>query len=882
MFNKTRVYTWLFGVLLLYLYTRKIKKLQFLMTKIFNEAFFILIIFTFFFIYKVNSQNAQTNILEKRQFQKFDTKNGLPSNQVYNLFQDKSGTIWFATDRGISKYNGYEFTNFGVENGLTSNTVFNFYPQNDNSIWCSTLTNEVFCFNPKTNVFTPYQYNKELKKHAKDGDCNSVFIDKHKTVYLGFRNHYEFVSIDSSGVLRNKTYKKTHKSSFTYIIHYNNKKSFSYKSTLKDNHHFLKNKHVISNDFPSDFYFSNINTNGKTTLISSAKETYVVENGITIKKINIGKTPLNTGFIKDKFWVSYNNGGLVIYNYDGSINQSFLENKSVTSLFIDHEKNYWISTLHSGVFYSKNIDVKNILLDKQPNVISLSKSAKGNLITTLSNGKLFENIDNKFKLIKESASGNLLFHEYYTNLNKTLYASGSYLYTPEKKINLYVRKLPEDNGYKIKLPTTKGVYSFDGSLKNILQNYRMLDICTSKNKSLIATQNGLYEYKANYHKPILKNKFNLPVRDIDLFNKNTFLIASTGKGLGILNDHNLQILTTKDGLSSNIINEVYVQNDSTFWACTNAGLDRVNYKNKNYNITSFNIDNGLNDNNILDIEIIDNTLWVATNEGLNKLSLKYNHKDYPLNLNLKSIIVNDQTDVDLQNLNYNQNKIEVTYEAISFKKNKSLTYRYRIKDLDNQWSYTKNRSIIYESLPYGKYEFQLQAGFNNVFTSNKIQIPIIIHKPFFKEIWFILILFLAIVTLIYFVFKYRILKYNKEIVRELLRHLLKRINKKSSYFIVRESGKNVKINSLDVLYIKSLGNYIEIYTSKNKTVIREKISAFKKLVPDSLEYIQIHRSYIVRIDKISKKGSNSIIINDVELKVGKTFFETTKSILSKT
>lgn len=37
-------------------------------------------------------------------------------------------------------------------------------------------------------------------------------------------------------------------------------------------------------------------------------------------------------------------------------------------------------------------------------------------------------------------------------------------------------------------------------------------------------------------------------------------------------------LDTKDGLSSNIVNEVAIENDSTFWACTNNGLNRVVFK----------------------------------------------------------------------------------------------------------------------------------------------------------------------------------------------------------------------------------------------------------------------------------------------------------------
>ena len=43
------------------------------------------------------------------------------------------------------------------------------------------------------------------------------------------------------------------------------------------------------------------------------------------------------------------------------------------------------------------------------------------------------------------------------------------------------------------------------------------------------------------------------------------------------------------------------------------------------------------------------------------------------------------------------------------------------------------------------------------------------------------------------------------------------------------------------------------------------------IIPDPLEYIQVSRSYIVRIDKIDKKGNYSIFLDGHEIKIGKTF-----------
>ena len=51
-------------------------------------------------------------------------------------------------------------------------------------------------------------------------------------------------------------------------------------------------------------------------------------------------------------------------------------------------------------------------------------------------------------------------------------------------------------------------------------------------------------------------------------------------------------------------------------------------------------------------------------------------------------------------------------------------------------------------------------------------------------------------------------------------------------------------------------------------MIRHKISEFTKLVPDPLEYVQIRKSHVVRIDQIQARGVNSITINNEEIVIG--------------
>ena len=85
------------------------------------------------------------------------------------MFQDANGLMWFATDRGIAKYDGYEFTLYDQSDGLTSSTIFRFFPQENGDVWCSTFQNKWFYFNPDNIKFTPYPFNDTIVKYSKGG-----------------------------------------------------------------------------------------------------------------------------------------------------------------------------------------------------------------------------------------------------------------------------------------------------------------------------------------------------------------------------------------------------------------------------------------------------------------------------------------------------------------------------------------------------------------------------------------------------------------------------------------------------------------------------------------------------------------------------------------
>ena len=71
------------------------------------------------------------------------TEDGLPTNYVYGAIEDKEGYIWVYTEKGISKFDGYQFQNYSIEDGLPVNDIFTIHKNHDDLLWMHGIENSV-------------------------------------------------------------------------------------------------------------------------------------------------------------------------------------------------------------------------------------------------------------------------------------------------------------------------------------------------------------------------------------------------------------------------------------------------------------------------------------------------------------------------------------------------------------------------------------------------------------------------------------------------------------------------------------------------------------------------------------------------------------------
>jgi DNA-binding LytR/AlgR family response regulator len=92
-----------------------------------------------------------------------------------------------------------------------------------------------------------------------------------------------------------------------------------------------------------------------------------------------------------------------------------------------------------------------------------------------------------------------------------------------------------------------------------------------------------------------------------------------------------------------------------------------------------------------------------------------------------------------------------------------------------------------------------------------------------------------------------------------------------SFIYVRQKKTMIKVLLKDILYIESLKDYIRIFLENGKSLMtKQKISTMIELLPDK-NFIRVHKSYIVNIEKIKTLSPTSIGLADKMIPIGRSY-----------
>ena len=134
-------------------------------------------------------------------YKNYTVEDGLPSNETYAVFEDRQGYIWIATDRGVSKFDGYKFENFTTQDGLPGNTVFSFTEDAKGRIWFRTFNGNMgFYFDGSFTTLNTISFKSMI---------TNMSIDSSGRFYVILpRNMYSFEFNEEWDTIRSKSYRK--------------------------------------------------------------------------------------------------------------------------------------------------------------------------------------------------------------------------------------------------------------------------------------------------------------------------------------------------------------------------------------------------------------------------------------------------------------------------------------------------------------------------------------------------------------------------------------------------------------------------------------------------------------------------------------------------
>lgn len=722
-------------------------------------------------------------------FRKISFLEGLPSDNIYDMYISKKGMLYLGTDKGLVSYDGVHFTLFPFEENL-SNSVNSIQEDDKGIIYCKNFSNQIYYLSNERLILDK-AFNELISK--KKLSLVEFSVINHQKVLLTTNEFFVFENNKPSLVYQSNplnyfmhlTYNPTNRSFYASCI----QNILIFKGKQLVGEIATKPNHKILEIHQGKICYSSKSGNNELNIFGNAIDTKPF-NATTFNKLSSCESEL---------WICTNDGIFEINTENNSIENGFLQGKRISDVVKDNEGNYWISTLDNGLFFLPDLDLKSLSIkeideQKKPNFSRVKIAKNGHFFISTSTGSVFE-FDKSGNQILKYQSENKTEIEFITLYDDLIITSAAIFKTgnpkpiSNKKIYLGKEVVIDNYGnFVLASPTFAGLLANNLNSNLVIpknfENYKRIDFAENKRNFLcfrerrartvffdkntsiyyVAYNDGLYYYDKNGKENIIKLPDNEPIIASEIIqNKEGSLwIATTQKGIiQVKNQKVVSHITTKNALSSNNCRRIEIDND-TLWILNDKGIETYNFttgevKNASANLCMKGI-------TINDFIIKDNTIAFITNEGVFYTNKKSINTISAPHFEFTSIWANNHKTPFQKKLIFDnaQNNIQIDFRTIHFKSLGDYTYEYRFKNQDEKW-YTLSSdasNVKFVSLNSGKYIFQIRVKYGN--KRSKIhEIHFEIKKPFWLQWWFIALQVLALLFVIYLVNKNAVLRTKK-------------------------------------------------------------------------------------------------------------------------
>jgi signal transduction histidine kinase len=731
------------------------------------------VVFLFLSISQLCNSQAFTTI-------NYTVSDGLPSKEAYEVFQDKRGFIWFATDNGVVKYDGFEMQRFTEGDGLPDLVVFGFYEDYKGRIWFRTYSGKLGYYE-NDQIFS-YKYNHTIAKAISRSIISSLYIDSLDQLWFS-----TYTKASNNYCLHGRISDKGEME-----IEYEERGSIYYKDLgtgfLLSSCHISIKKPALINDrlFRLNLtdecrYVNPIAIQWKNKLyIARCQDIFEFDGNNFVKKFTAHASIISLSRDRqDHLWIGYAHNGVekfITSDFTNGSTLSFLKDFSVSKVLEDHERGLWFSTLQKGVF--PNIGIKNTELPTG-NEIKLVASSSNNVCIALSNGEVLK-LGKEGKMLSSiirtppviglfiDNNKNILV----TTEKEKLVCFDSSFHLKWKNECLMQYAFEDENG-KIWLTgggdTPQSVQSLSGVGKIYpVQPYFLSRILVLKSKLLITNRYGLSITDSSFAKfEFISSLEKYKILNLIKLNDSLIFLATRSKGFVIFNSNTRTHIeyNTDNKFIANDIFDV-IKSDEHLWLNTENGLIRLNInsliENKLlYNVLSFR--SGLISPQINYLASAGNYIWAFSETGfslINKQHSKFSNRQpqfYLKRIKLNNKSLNGTGKIRMA---YDKSNLQISFGFISFN-NQKIFMRYKLKS-DEKWNRTLSRVIQLYSLSPGQYILELEYSVDNInwlhaYTSSSIEVL----PPLWKTWYFQTIVALILLLIIYIYFRTQIKIYKR-------------------------------------------------------------------------------------------------------------------------
>jgi len=724
-------------------------------------------------------------------YRQFTVKDGLPGSIVYQCLQDRNGFIWFATNQGVSRFDGRTFKNFTKEDGLPDNDILKLYLDSHNDIWFVSFVGIPSVLHDNTITrFESYTSVRSICETASSDSIVFVAIDfisgisgyyksPNKPGGWSFTPRLRRINEDFDFPILRGSSPGQLDISFTWLS-LNSQQLILQDKDIQKHYTVHSNYHRASLAFGWPQYFC-LSSHLDGMFFITVDSLYYADlrrispilplKGLGLDQIV--KDDINYLFSPDDstLWLCTRSKGMICIKDPLIPHHTIIRNfeKSFcTSIIKDQENGYWITTHSEGVYYVPNFSFYSIsafpaLADKS--VRCIHRLNNGKIAAGFSDGNIMlihqPRLDaslippwaasNKNNRVLDIASFGP--HSLMAGTDAGLYQltpRGSY----KSMIPLCSIKeayIPSDSA--IISACAGGIIIYDRAGREKKQVTWVRATCVTglnENQLYWGSLQGMYSYQDGVILELWKKFPALSgvINHIDIA-PDSAIWVSTGQGIAILKKDSVFRITKEQGLLTNLCKHISFEGN-TCWVSTDKGIARVDFQwdhgALSYSLSNITEEDGLTANDVNQTVPAGKYIWAATSRGISFFSKDYVSRSVrnPL-INITRLLADDSilTLKDTIFLSPKKTRLLIELSGISLRSGKAISYEYRLTQLDTSWRRITSNSIEFQSLPFGRYSLEVRAVDRwGIRSSHSNNIFIVHPTPFWETTWFVLLSYL--------------------------------------------------------------------------------------------------------------------------------------------